>query len=266
MSSQKLTDRIARVETLIDDLVKTVETSVKNKVEEILHDILPEKKIITDNETIHTIDTMTIPEYSMNTPIHPPPIDNNNNNNLVDISIPSSTEEITPVKSNTLMSLLSSVTKSSYTETEKKLLHLYKNYVDNFLETHILNTKDKINMDYRIILITLEFISSAEKDICTLGGITELDIDIATNCVLWLISFYKKETNTTRLDLPSNIELLIKSYYDLRAKKYTIDPVKDINPEEKERKKKMSFLVKSKVRLATIRSRFNNRTDSSCLP
>ena len=156
-----------------------------------------------------------------------------------------------------LMGTLINLGHSSYIGLQEKLCSAYKAYVDNFLDTHLLETDQTILMDYRLILLTLEFISTASDDICKLGGLTELDIDIATNCTLWFLTYYKKMTATARLNFPDNIELLIKSYYDIKAHKYTFSAVKYLAVEEK--KKRKSLLSKSKIRWATLKRRFNRQ-------
>ncbi len=161
-----------------------------------------------------------------------------------------------------LFLLLTSSSNLSHSEKEQSLLKSYITYIDSFIATHILESLETIYMDYRLIALTLEFISAAQKDICSMSGIVRLDLELATTISVWLLHYLKRERNSLYLEMPNNIEILIKTMYDIVSKKYIFEKLlssKDVVEDIVQKKKKYTFIAKAKLRLATIKNRASKK-------
>jgi len=223
----KLSDRLSRLESLILDLSASRST-VSSPA------IIESPIIVTSPSDIAT-----------------------NQSPITSPIVSSSPEAIHPIPS--LFSLLSSSSQTSFSLKEKKLLDSYTNYVKTFLDTHILQTKDVVTIDYRIIALTLEFISAASVDILLLSGIDVLDLQTATTAAVYLLTY-------AEVDIPQDIELLIKTFYDIKAKKYVFDSVQSSPTEDPSKKKRYTFISKAKLRWSTMRRRVNKHDQPGCLP
>jgi hypothetical protein len=148
--------------------------------------------------------------------------------------------------------------KTTFTDREAKILSAYKDHVETFLETHVLETTT-IKNDYRLIPLTLEFISAASEDICLLSGKPTLSLEIVTFASIWLLTYI-------RFECPHNMELLIKTFMDIPAKKYSYTYVPSENDVPKKRRHFSVFGANTKLRFSTIKQRWTRRDPNGCLP
>lgn len=169
----------------------------------------------------------------------------------------------TPPPPESLVAVLSSSQTSGWLSKENTLFAAYKKYLDNYFSVNVLQSQDPILTDYRIIPLTLEFISAASKDILNLSGKTTMTLEVATVTALWLIQKYTVDGDEPVPFLfPHNISLLIKILYDVAGHKYSFESV---SPEIDAIKKRTSILGKYKLRFSTVKLRWTKRK-SGCLP
>lgn len=231
----KLTDRIARLE----DIYMNLKTSIQQVVEPV------------STEAEAEADVAVVLSSSASCPA--------TNTATNTTATPSEDHGVS------LFHLLTSTTASSaYTKKENELLQTYIKYVQTFLETHVLETSDEVKIDYRLIALTLEFITAAKKDICLLAGVDTLTMEVVCTGCVWFLNVYKAHTPSARIAIPHNIELLINTMYDIRNDKYVFNLIKAEEPEPKKIKK--TFLSRSKMRFSTMRHRWVSREDPGCLP
>ena len=249
----KLTDRIAQLEQKVDKLTtlltQNVSTTpvVQPSLSETISDVVVDDSIANNND----------PSTTTTTPASAP--------------TPSSSLITPPLSLFTLLS--SSSPKTTYTDKEQKLLSSYTKHVDTFLDIHVLDSDNAIVTDYRLIPLTLEFIVAAAPDICILAGKTSLTIEIATLACIWLLDYYKTSSSSSSktqftFEVPHNCNLLIKTFFDVIAKKYSLEPLlseENIQPKKRRYFSKLGF-GNHRMRFSTIKQRWTRRTDNGCLP
>lgn len=121
-----------------------------------------------------------------------------------------------------LVMVLSSLSPSS-TVNEQKLVKRYKKYIDDFLEEN--PWEDEVHMDYRILALTMEFVSAAEKELRFLTNSKETTRGMSVAAVIWLMHTYHEYNNKAPLEFPPNLTLLIHTVYDmLTSTHYVIKP------------------------------------------
>lgn len=118
-----------------------------------------------------------------------------------------------------LTMVLSSLSPTSV-RNEHKIVKKYLEHVDAFLEDH--PTDEGISIDYRVLAVTLEFVSVAEKELKYLTNSIEATRAMCTQATIWLLNTYKEHNSAVALALPSNLELLIGTVYDVILCKYLI--------------------------------------------
>ena len=70
-------------------------------------------------------------------------------------------------------------------------------------------------MDYRLLALTMEFVSAAEKEIKYLTNSKETTRAMSVATVIWLLQAYQDYNNKAALALPPNLGLLIHTVYDM---------------------------------------------------
>jgi hypothetical protein len=250
MENRKITERLQQLEEMTKQLNEQFQKIKDNEI-----------PIVASNNTANII-PIVASNNTANIIQHIPIVTNNN----IEAITPITNASCSSNNEHSIFLKLSRSQKSKISEYENKLLQKYISYIESFIETHIIELDEEIKMDYRLIPLTLEFISAAKTEICQLSSIKEFDIEIAIECCIWLLNYYKEISKTKALHLPHNLNLLIKSYYDVKSEKYVFDRVKYL--EWNEPKIRKSILSKSKQRFATIKNRFNKRTpeEAGCLP
>jgi len=156
-----------------------------------------------------------------------------------------------------LVMVLSSLSPSSNTN-EQKLIKRYKKYIDDFLDEH--PTADDVQMDYRLLALTMEFVSAAEKELKYLTNSKETTRAMSVATVIWLLQAYQEYNNKAALELPVNLSLLIHTVYDmLLSTQYMIKPPDAPSPVAPKKVSKWG------LHWSTIKNRWSQRKDPSSL-
>jgi hypothetical protein len=154
--------------------------------------------------------------------------------------------------------VLSSLSPSSNTN-EQKLIKRYKKYIDDFLDEH--PTSEDVQMDYRLLALTMEFVSAAEKELKYLTNSKETTRAMSVAAVIWLLQSYQEYNNKAALALPVNLSTLIHTVYDmLLSTQYVIKAPDAPTPPAPKKVSKWS------LHWSTIKNRWSHRKDPSCLP
>jgi hypothetical protein len=159
-----------------------------------------------------------------------------------------------------LVMVLSSLSPSSATN-EQKLLKRFKKYIDDFIDES--PTDENVLIDYRILALTMEFVSAAEKELRFLTNSKETTRTMSVAAVLWLIQTYKEYNNKAALALPSNSALFIDTIYDMLLTTHYVIRAPETTKHTSSADRKVGRLG---LHWSTIKKRWSHRKEPGCLP
>jgi len=217
MSQPKLTERISRLEDAILEIKTIIEQ--KDNLGDLIAQLKRSKTVtsppaeapvavavavaveapVAIPEAVVEEEPVPAPAQVEETPVDPTPIEFH--------------PPALPHKPSLVM-VLSSLSPSSATN-EQKLLKRFKKYIDDFLDEN--PTADDVLMDYRLLALTMEFVSAAEKELKYLTNSKETTRAMSVATVIWLLQEYHEYNNKVALALPVNLALLIHTVYDMIA-------------------------------------------------
>jgi len=229
MSQPKLTERITRLE----DAILEIKTIIEQK--DNLGDLIAQlkrSKTVTAPAPVPVVEDATAPVPVVEDAPAPAPVVEDApapvpvvEDAPAPVPAPAQVVEDAPVEPTpiefhapalpskpSLVMVLSSLSPSS-TSNEQKLIKRFKKYIDDFLEEN--PTADGVTMDYRLLALTMEFVSAAEKEIKYLTNSKETTRAMSVATVIWLLQAYQEYNNKAALALPANLALLIHTVYDM---------------------------------------------------
>ena len=225
MSQPKLTERIARLEDAILEIKTIIEQ--KDNLGDLIAQLKRSKTVTAPVPVPALAEDVPVPAPAEDVPIPAPAEDVPVPTPApvpapaqVGEDVPASPVEPTPIEFHapalpskpSLVMVLSSLSPSS-TSNEQKLIKRFKKYIDDFLEEN--PTADDVTMDYRLLALTMEFVSAAEKEIKYLTNSKETTRGMSVATVIWLLQAYQEYNTKAALALPPNLALLIHTVYDM---------------------------------------------------
>ena len=257
MSQPKLTERIARLEEAILDIKTIIEQ--KDNLGDLISKLQRAKTIRVIQEqtpapvepVVVPVEPVVVPAPAQVEPEEPAP------------AVAPAPEPFTPAPLLTkpsLVMVLSSLSPSS-TSNEQRLVKRYKKYIDDFLDES--PTDEHVLMDYRILALTMEFVSAAEKELRFLTNSKETTRTMSVAAVIWLIQTYIEYNNKAALALPVNIALLIDTVYDMLLTTHYVIKAPDVAKPQGAQERKVGRFG---LYWSTIRKRWSHRKDPGCLP
>jgi hypothetical protein len=124
-----------------------------------------------------------------------------------------------------LTMVLTSLSPTSV-KNESKLVKKYLEHVDAFLEDH--PSDEGVSVDYRVLAVTLEFVSVAEKELKYLTNTQDATRGMCVQATIWLLNAYKDHNAAVQFAFPPNLELLIATVYDIVLFKYMVKAPEEI--------------------------------------
>jgi len=225
MSQPKLTERIARLEDAILEIKTIIEQ--KDNLGDLIAQLKRSKTVTAPvpppaEDVPAPAEDVPAPAEDVPAPAEdvPAPAPVPAPAQVVE-DVPASPVEPTPIAFHapalpskpSLVMVLSSLSPSS-TSNEQKLIKRFKKYIDDFLEEN--QTADGgVTMDYRLLALTMEFVSAAEKEIKYLTNSKETTRGMSVATVIWLLQAYQEYNTKAALALPPNLALLIHTVYDM---------------------------------------------------
>ena len=224
MSQPKLTERIARLEDAILEIKTIIEQ--KDNLGDLIAQLKRSKTVTAPAPVPAPAEDVPVPAPAEDVPVPTPAEDVPAPTPVpapaqVVEDVPASPVEPTPIEFHapalpskpSLVMVLSSLSPSS-TSNEQKLIKRFKKYIDDFLEEN--PTADGgVAMDYRLLALTMEFVSAAEKEIKYLTNSKETTRGMSVATVIWLLQAYQEYNTKAALALPPNLALLIHTVYDM---------------------------------------------------
>lgn len=261
MSQPKLTERISRLEEAILEIKTIIEQ--KDNLGELIAQLKRSKTLtastpapVVEVAPTEPAQTPAVEEPTPATPVVAEP---------APVPAPAQVTEVepTPIEFHppalpskpSLVMVLSSLSPSSNTN-EQKLIKRYKKYIDDFLDEH--PTADDVQMDYRLLALTMEFVSAAEKELKYLTNSKETTRAMSVATVIWLLQAYQEYNNKVSLALPVNLALLIHTVYDmLLSTQYLIKAPEAPVPAAPKKGSKWA------LHWSTLKNRWSQRKDTS---